>query len=1402
VGEVMFDQVDGSAIGAELVAVGDNQVYASRTGASAAGMNLINMFTGVVYDAQHFQLSTPDGRLFDLTTTGGLNWVQDANGNTLSVRSTHVSHSDGHVLGFVRDADNRISALRSPDGTTITYAYDGRGDLRATTTAEGFRTRYEYAGNAPHHLHRMIDPEGVEQALFTYDANARLIQSCGAESHCVELQHDLATSTEWFIDGEEELRHTYDARGNVLTETNALNETWTYTYDARDRMLTSVSPLGELTSFTYDRNGNLLSKVEPHEPSESAAHFTTSYTYGALERRTSMTLASGGVLTWEYDGRGNEVAMRDGSSNLLRSRVFDAAGRVSSETNRFGTWQYTYRADGLGRTMTDPLGRVTTLTVDSKGQLTGQREGDVQTAFAYDRDRRPTFASYGNGLTATYEYTGSSKSWSAISGPTFGRVERQFWADGKLSRVTEPNGDVREYYYDANRRLSREHDALGNDTVYERNAAGRVTQIREVATGAETDFTHDAAGRVLTRTDALNRTSTMTYRAGGRLASVTDARNHARTFSETPTSRTVVDALSRTTVRQLSAYGLTTGTSLPGGSSTALSYLGQTRADESQRFPLSVSDEGSRVRSYGYDANGGMTSASELGGQNGWQYSYALSKGAQITWDAESGSVSLVPVDARASAYEFTSQGDLLQNASSAFTGDGLFTSELQSVRTPRGDVTTYERDSSGRPSRVTLPWGAQKAYSYTDADAHPESVSLPQGTTLSFTYDAAKREVSRTSGAGDNRSFVYGPNDRLASMTDATGTTTYEYDTVGRFAGIVYPHGGSVRYVRDLLGRTVRQEVRATASAAPLVTQYAYDEVGNLIEVIDPLGGSTVFVYDAENRLSTRTLPNGVVTTYTYDARDRPLSVVHRNASNVVLVSRTYVRAPGGEPTRITKEDGSYVEIGYDVALRLTSERYFTVGGVLEEELGYTYDADGNRLTKTRNGVVSTYSYAAGSRLVGLSTEGELEARVTDNGGRETELVEDGRQLALTYDSDDHVTRVVDGSATTEFAFDALGRRVGVTTTSGTNRFLTAPNAGDGFESPQAITDASGAVIVSYAFAGEMPLAKTTSGGTEYYLTDANGSVIATASTSGSVVSSVDYDAFGNDLGGSTVPSTTHGDFRLHGMWQDPSGLYFVRARVYDAKAGRFTSRDPAEGKLLTPESMQPYAFAANNPAVWGDPSGLMSMIQMSFTMAGFGVLASVGLPATQHYSRVKSFKSGYDTGAGTWATNTGAGFGDMISFGIGKYARQAVGLGGEVDEGSGAYLSGSAAGLLAGFLQGAVTGAIAGARAAGETRAVIGAFAESAAGLPNYVEVGQALGFARFNLPPSVYAVLERAGLAQWVNMKWLDLQIALGREFVLASNLGAPGRSFAAEVEYLLSRGYRVVGDGAAGSRLVRY
>jgi len=75
-------------------------------------------------------------------------------------------------------------------------------------------------------------------------------------------------------------------------------------------------------------------------------------------------------------------------------------------------------------------------------------------------------------------------------------------------------------------------------------------------------------------------------------------------------------------------------------------------------------------------------------------------------------------------------------------------------------------------------------------------------------------------------------------------------------------------------------------------------------------------------------------------------------------------------------------------------------------------------------------------------------------------------------------------------------------------------------------------------------------------------------------------------------------GDFRFQGAWlEDGSGLYNLRAREYDARLGRFTSRDPEETYFQTPETLHPYAFANNNAYVYRDPNGRETLIELDIT-------------------------------------------------------------------------------------------------------------------------------------------------------------------------------------------------------------
>lgn len=127
------------------------------------------------------------------------------------------------------------------------------------------------------------------------------------------------------------------------------------------------------------------------------------------------------------------------------------------------------------------------------------------------------------------------------------------------------------------------------------------------------------------------------------------------------------------------------------------------------------------------------------------------------------------------------------------------------------------------------------------------------------------------------------------------------------------------------------------------------------------------------------------------------------------------------------------------------------------------------------------------------------------------------------------------------------------------------------------------------------------------YYLEDGMGSVIGLApasSPSPANTSTLFYDGFGTTrlTNGPppSMPAGTGGDFRFHGAWlEEFSGLYNIHAREYDSRTGRFTSRDPRNGVFQRAETLNPYAYAVNNPVVFTDPSGELTLTEITVTDA-----------------------------------------------------------------------------------------------------------------------------------------------------------------------------------------------------------
>ena len=216
------------------------------------------------------------------------------------------------------------------------------------------------------------------------------------------------------------------------------------------------------------------------------------------------------------------------------------------------------------------------------------------------------------------------------------------------------------------------------------------------------------------------------------------------------------------------------------------------------------------------------------------------------------------------------------------------------------------------------------------------------------------------------------------------------------------------------------------------------------------------------------------------------------------------------------------------------------------ETNTTFTYDENGNRLTKTQGGIEDQYDWDTRNRLVALWRNDSLIARYYYHwsGLRSSkETFGPGASLVrFEYEGPWLVAESnVLGNTLARYDRDALGR----------------------------------------------PLSIRRNGQTRGVVTDGIGTPTALLTRDGTTVARFRYDVWGNQLL-ADGPESDSMPLRHAGHYFDAeSGLYYLGARYYDPALGAFISEDPAEGKPEAPISFNPYVAFAANPATYGDPDG-----------------------------------------------------------------------------------------------------------------------------------------------------------------------------------------------------------------------
>jgi YD repeat-containing protein len=493
--------------------------------------------------------------------------------------------------------------------STITYAYNGLGEVLSKTQATNDATIYTYDADgrqigvdtttpgATMRLHTTEDYDGLGDLTFTdaYDALA------GSPTH-------QTTS------------YTYGAGGRLTKAVDATGFEQDYFYDKMGRtVLTSYSRLHSDGSHTtdadvtlYDLLGRAVSQGTATKGSTWVPNDMQQVTYDAFGDTLTKSINGKVQQTYSYDNGGRMWKSTD--EGVTTIYLYDSVGNqtlsVTSDGNVLsgGGWG-TFNSAGdvvavLGTIgVTAVQGMVETITVyDARGQATQVREpgrelagnatagytlADINTAKTYNAFGEVTSETDGNGNTTNYYYNTLGKIIQQVS-PQINTTD--------IHGVTTTGNPTQNNFYDISGRLIGVQDANSNynmrallaNTGYDGSDvlvtdeyhadSGHVANTYDVfgnlikavnAVSAETDYTYDKMGRLLTEThptgaggghlvdnytyDGLGQrlshwnsqlTSTVVettdYDAEGRVAQTTDMGGHTTsyTYQWVPTTNT------------------------------------------------------------------------------------------------------------------------------------------------------------------------------------------------------------------------------------------------------------------------------------------------------------------------------------------------------------------------------------------------------------------------------------------------------------------------------------------------------------------------------------------------------------------------------------------------------------------------------------------------------------------------------------------------------------------------------------------------------------------------------------------------------------------------------------------------------------------------------------------------
>jgi RHS repeat-associated protein len=1006
--------------------------------------------------------------------------------------------------------------------------------------------------------------------------------------------------------------YTFDQDGKLhtITDKNGNAVTLSYNYSPVPDYVTEITDsAGRTLSLGYNAD-NLLDNITDFATPSRTVQFH--YTDGRL---TQIVDVMGSTIDYTYDANGYLNVINDQRSVNIVTNVYDANGRVVQQSdgnsnitgfaydtpfsdqtsitdpNGGVTIHIHYSGYKLLQSIQNPLGGTIYYDYDSNANRISitDRNGNI-TQFAYDLRGNVTSTTESNDVTDPYDGGVTTVEYNDVNFPdlptkkidALGNVTTwEYDSKGNVSRQVDPNGFTMLWTYNNFGRKLTEQDERGDITQYVYNGDGMLTEIID-PNNNHAWFGYDALWRLTHITDGRAgsfgdpaRTTVTAYNNADRIISITGLVTSESYQYDNVGNRThVTNRRGHTTMYQYDNNNNLIKVQMPApGGQTQYSY-------DTLNHKISVTDPNGNITHFEYDDAGRMTRVINAEG-NETVYTYDAQgnvltvtdgAGVKVSYEYDFLNRKVHQYDLLGNHWHWqydklgkmTQYADALGHATN-YNYDCL--SRLISVTDAANKTTRYQYDAVGNLIDVNDAAGiivSRKFYDKANKLIRQEDA---HGNAYEYAYDGAGNRISvkdannqiATMVYDDENmlievhypdstvSYSYDGNGNLVSMTDSTGTSAYVYDAFDRLISSTDSFGKTVQYGYDVTGNRTSITYPADSENPARMVNYSYDKANRMDKITDWAGRTWDYSVDGAGRITQLVYPNGVKELRSYDTAGRLSSLAYKKSDDTTLMSYAYTRDGQGSPKNIS-ETGTLpanpklpIKIGYtyDADNRLLETN---------QPASYNYDNNGNMISRTVSGVTTTFSYNFENRLISQTSAGSTIQHVYDGRGNRIARIDNGTATRYVLDNGRDMSHVL------------------------------------------CETDGSGDITAYYIHGPLIAGRIGADGSVRYYHSDHIGNIVALTDDSQNITDKYAYTPFGVPAGKQVSTANQFTFVGGLGVMAEDDGLYFMRARFYDAETGRFLGKDTVEGSLMQPMSLYKYAYCFNNTLVHIDPTGLQS--------------------------------------------------------------------------------------------------------------------------------------------------------------------------------------------------------------------